>query len=186
MFSLVYGFWLKFFEKVEHRVLILGVDDAGKTTLLERIKVEHKVAASLKPDSIMPTVGLNSACFDASAEAMARPTAQRARERERERASERTTTLTRRALGCVLRRCSCARGDAGVPISVLGPGGPGEEGPPRVRPAHPSPSLTPPNTQRSLIRLLAYLRHTPHVVLRRAACVRYGTSTTGRRTRSCS
>jgi len=61
MFSLLYGFWQKVFERVEYRVLILGIDKVGKTTLLERIKVNYKLAASIRPSSILPTVGLNIA-----------------------------------------------------------------------------------------------------------------------------
>ena len=102
MFSLLYGFWQKMFERVEYRVLILGIDkvkeyfprtpqwrsrvirsflssssysyssffwlglllfsttQVGKTTLLERIKVHYKLIASIRPSSILPTVGLNS------------------------------------------------------------------------------------------------------------------------------
>ena len=61
MFSLLYGFWQKMFERVEYRVLILGIDKVGKTTLLERIKVHYKLIASIRPSSILPTVGLNIA-----------------------------------------------------------------------------------------------------------------------------
>lgn len=61
MFSLLYGFWQKVFERVEYRVLILGIDQVGKTTLLERIKVDYKLSASLRPSAILPTVGLNIA-----------------------------------------------------------------------------------------------------------------------------
>jgi len=61
MFSLLYGFWQKMFERVEYRVLILGVDKVGKTTLLERIKVNYRVASSVRPATILPTVGLNIA-----------------------------------------------------------------------------------------------------------------------------
>jgi len=42
-------------------VLILGVDQVGKTTVLERIKVDYKIAASFRPSTILPTVGLNIA-----------------------------------------------------------------------------------------------------------------------------
>lgn len=40
MFSLLYGLWEYVFRKEELRVLILGLDKAGKTTLLEKLKVE--------------------------------------------------------------------------------------------------------------------------------------------------
>ncbi len=39
MFSLLYGLWEYVFRKEELRVLILGLDKAGKTTLLEKLKV---------------------------------------------------------------------------------------------------------------------------------------------------
>ena len=38
MFSLIVGFWQAFFRKVEFQVLILGLDGAGKTTMLEQMK----------------------------------------------------------------------------------------------------------------------------------------------------
>jgi len=40
-------------------VLILGLDSAGKTTLLEQMKATYKKMEPLSPDNIMPTVGLN-------------------------------------------------------------------------------------------------------------------------------
>ncbi len=45
MFSLLYGLWEYVFRKEELRVLILGLDKAGKTTLLEKLKVrdEHRI-----------------------------------------------------------------------------------------------------------------------------------------------
>jgi len=39
MFSLLVGFWQLLFRRAEFHVLILGVDAAGKTTVLEQIKV---------------------------------------------------------------------------------------------------------------------------------------------------
>ncbi|KAG2551479.1 hypothetical protein PVAP13_9KG399600 [Panicum virgatum] len=47
MFSLFYGLWKYVFTKDEFRVLILGVDKAGKT------------GGGLPPDRVVPTVGLN-------------------------------------------------------------------------------------------------------------------------------
>lgn len=38
MFSLLYGLWEYVFRKQELRVLIIGLDKSGKTTLLEKIK----------------------------------------------------------------------------------------------------------------------------------------------------
>ncbi|RWS12409.1 hypothetical protein B4U79_09019 [Dinothrombium tinctorium] len=60
MFSLIYGFWKYFFHKDEYFVLILGLDNAGKTTFLEQTKVKfnrHYKAVNLK--KITTTVGLN-------------------------------------------------------------------------------------------------------------------------------
>jgi ABC-type cobalamin/Fe3+-siderophores transport system ATPase subunit len=39
--------------------IILGLDNAGKTTLLERIKVIYNGIKGLTPEQIGPTVGLN-------------------------------------------------------------------------------------------------------------------------------
>ncbi|KAL1320202.1 hypothetical protein HN51_064912 [Arachis hypogaea] len=59
MFSLFYGLWKYLFSKMELHVLILGIDKAGKTTLLERMKSVYSNIESLPPDRIVPTVGLN-------------------------------------------------------------------------------------------------------------------------------
>ncbi|KAL6878432.1 hypothetical protein ACP4OV_012602 [Aristida adscensionis] len=59
MFSLFYGLWKYVFNKDEFRVLILGVDKAGKTTFLEKLKSIYLKGEGLPPDRIVPTVGLN-------------------------------------------------------------------------------------------------------------------------------
>jgi len=59
MFSLFYGLWKYVFTKDEFRVLILGVDKAGKTTLLEKLKSIYLKGGGLPPDRVVPTVGLN-------------------------------------------------------------------------------------------------------------------------------
>ncbi|KAK1354685.1 hypothetical protein POM88_047941 [Heracleum sosnowskyi] len=59
MFSLFYGFWKYMFSKTEFHVLILGIDKAGKTTLLEKLKSQYSNVEGLPPDRIVPTVGLN-------------------------------------------------------------------------------------------------------------------------------
>ncbi|XP_066387755.1 uncharacterized protein [Miscanthus floridulus] len=59
MFSLFYGLWKYVFTKDEFRVLILGVDKAGKTTLLEKVKSMYLKGEGLPPDRVVPTVGLN-------------------------------------------------------------------------------------------------------------------------------
>ena len=53
MFSLLYGLWEYVFRKEELRVLILGLDKAGKTTLLEKLKVGMFFSSSLKVDDMM-------------------------------------------------------------------------------------------------------------------------------------
>ncbi|GLJ55878.1 hypothetical protein SUGI_1199790 [Cryptomeria japonica] len=59
MFSLLYGLWKYLFSKTEFHVLILGIDKAGKTTLLEKLKTMFSDSEGLPPDRIVPTVGLN-------------------------------------------------------------------------------------------------------------------------------
>ncbi|KAB5525449.1 hypothetical protein DKX38_023198 [Salix brachista] len=59
MFSLFYGLWKYMFSKTEFHVLILGIDKAGKTTLLEKLKSVYSNLEGLPPDRILPTVGLN-------------------------------------------------------------------------------------------------------------------------------
>lgn len=59
MFSLFYGLWKYVFSKTEFHVLILGIDKAGKTTLLEKLKSQFLNIEGLPPDRIVPTVGLN-------------------------------------------------------------------------------------------------------------------------------
>ncbi|MCO5604626.1 hypothetical protein L7F22_058796 [Adiantum nelumboides] len=59
MFSLLYGLWKYLFSKAEFHVLILGIDKAGKTTLLEKLKTLYSEIEGLPPDRIVPTVGLN-------------------------------------------------------------------------------------------------------------------------------
>ncbi|EOY23154.1 GTP-binding protein 1 isoform 1 [Theobroma cacao] len=45
--------------QTEFHVLILGIDKAGKTTLLEKLKSVYSNLEGLPPDRIVPTVGLN-------------------------------------------------------------------------------------------------------------------------------
>eukprot|EP00262_Sarcandra_glabra_P007646 TRINITY_DN20548_c0_g1_i1.p1 TRINITY_DN20548_c0_g1~~TRINITY_DN20548_c0_g1_i1.p1 ORF type:complete len:206 (+),score=43.94 TRINITY_DN20548_c0_g1_i1:266-883(+) len=66
MFSLFYGLWKYIFSKTEFHVLILGIDKAGKTTLLEKLKTLYSNLEGLPPDRIVPTVGLNIGRLEAS------------------------------------------------------------------------------------------------------------------------
>ncbi|XP_078433451.1 GTP-binding protein 1 [Wolffia australiana] len=59
MFSLLYGLWKYVYTKTEFHVLILGIDKAGKTTLLEKLKSSYSKLEGLPSDRIVPTVGLN-------------------------------------------------------------------------------------------------------------------------------
>ncbi|WZZ39396.1 hypothetical protein YC2023_035655 [Brassica napus] len=59
MFSLMHGLWSYMFSKTEFHVLILGIDKAGKTTFLEKLKTIYSISEGLPHDRIVPTVGLN-------------------------------------------------------------------------------------------------------------------------------
>lgn len=49
--------------QAEYRILIIGVDKAGKTTLLERIKSMYILGEGLPPNQILPTVGESSLMY---------------------------------------------------------------------------------------------------------------------------
>ncbi|KAK9276566.1 hypothetical protein L1049_006101 [Liquidambar formosana] len=66
MFSLFYGFWKYLSSKTQFHVLILGIDKAGKTTLLEKLKALYSNLEGLPPERIVPTVGLNIGRIEAS------------------------------------------------------------------------------------------------------------------------
>lgn len=60
MYTLLSGFYELYTRKDEFYIAILGLDNAGKTTLLERIKATYnKGVRTIAPERINPTVGLN-------------------------------------------------------------------------------------------------------------------------------
>jgi ADP-ribosylation factor related protein 1 len=75
MFSLAYGFYEYVTQREELRVLVLGLDGAGKTCALERLKGALPPAgggappAPLPASLVVPTVGLNTARAELSGSA---------------------------------------------------------------------------------------------------------------------
>lgn len=59
MFSLIYGLVEYLLRKDEFHILILGLDKAGKTNLLEKLKTLYTDMLGMEPSKILPTVGLN-------------------------------------------------------------------------------------------------------------------------------
>ncbi|CAI5439741.1 unnamed protein product [Caenorhabditis angaria] len=61
MYTLSAGIWEKFFKKKDYFVVIVGLDNAGKTTFLEQAKSHFvKDYGMLNPSKITATVGLNT------------------------------------------------------------------------------------------------------------------------------
>lgn len=60
-FSLMSGLWQCLFKKPKVNILIIGLDHAGKTTLLERIKSQFGHLPSIPAEKIPPTIGMNLA-----------------------------------------------------------------------------------------------------------------------------
>jgi len=63
MFSLIFGFYNLLFSKPDIHVLVIGLDHAGKSTLLEHIKTVYSRVQGLPPDKITPTIGMNLGKF---------------------------------------------------------------------------------------------------------------------------
>lgn len=60
MYTLLSGLWKYMFQKEEYNVLILGLDNAGKTTYLEQTKMKFtKNYQGMNLNKITTTVGLN-------------------------------------------------------------------------------------------------------------------------------
>lgn len=66
MFSLMYGLWEYWCRKDELHILVIGLDQAGKTTVLEKVKGIYTGLPGMEPDKILPTVGLNVGKIDFS------------------------------------------------------------------------------------------------------------------------
>ncbi|XP_038056694.1 ADP-ribosylation factor-related protein 1-like [Patiria miniata] len=65
MFSLLYGLWQYMFRRDEYFVLILGLDNAGKTTFLQTTQMQfNKNYKGMPLDKITTTVGLNIGKID--------------------------------------------------------------------------------------------------------------------------
>ncbi|RXK41241.1 arf/Sar family protein [Tremella mesenterica] len=59
MYHLLKGLHEHLTRKDEYSVVIIGLDNAGKTTMLEKIKTLYNVTPGMPPDKIGPTVGQN-------------------------------------------------------------------------------------------------------------------------------
>ena len=64
MFTLGSGIWRYLMRRDEFRVLILGLDNSGKTTFLEAIKQYYLQIPPIPSEKILPTIGLNMAEID--------------------------------------------------------------------------------------------------------------------------
>ena len=62
MLSLFWGFWEWLFRKEERKLIIVGVDNAGKSTTLEQLKKSF-TGKGMDLDKIPPTIGLNIGRF---------------------------------------------------------------------------------------------------------------------------
>ena len=59
MFSLLSAIWEWIFRKEERKLILIGLDNAGKSTTLETLK-HHYTGKGMDLERIPPTIGLNS------------------------------------------------------------------------------------------------------------------------------
>ena len=55
----IIGFWKMLFTRPILHVLVIGLDQAGKTTMLEKIKRIFCNQEGIPPEKVPPTVGMN-------------------------------------------------------------------------------------------------------------------------------
>jgi ADP-ribosylation factor related protein 1 len=63
MLSLFWSLWEWLFRKEERKLVIVGVDNAGKSTTLEQLKKQY-TGKGMDLDKIPPTIGLNIGRFE--------------------------------------------------------------------------------------------------------------------------
>lgn len=63
MLSLLWGIWEWLFRKEERKIIIVGVDNAGKSTTLEQLKKQYS-GKGMDLEKIPPTIGLNIGRFE--------------------------------------------------------------------------------------------------------------------------
>ena len=61
MFSLLEGLYHYLFDKPNLHILVIGLDHAGKSSLLERVKTKYSTTPGLAMEKITPTIGMNLA-----------------------------------------------------------------------------------------------------------------------------